>query len=127
MGHFKTLDLPTFADGRGSLTVLENALPFQIVRSYWIYHVDGKMRGGHRHQKTMQALVALNGQVDVYMFDGVREETIILNQPSQCLLVEPKDWHTMTIHAASVLLVMASRHFDKNDYLVTPYEPIKYD
>jgi hypothetical protein len=32
----------------------------------------------------------------MYINDGVTEETIVLNHPSQYLLVEPKDWHTMT-------------------------------
>ena len=127
MAHFTVLHLPTFADSRGSLTVIEKALPFNIVRLYWIYEVNGKTRGGHRHQKTTQALVAVNGQVDVFMSDGVKEDTIILTRPNQCLLVEPKDWHTMTFYNSSVLLVMASHHFDENDYLDSPYELKKHD
>jgi len=91
MSHFKVFDLPTFTDCRGSLTVLENALPFIPVRSYWIYGTNGKTRGGHRHRKTFQALVAVCGTVDVYMSDGVKESTISLKLPNQFLLVEPKD------------------------------------
>jgi len=114
-------------DSRGSLTVLEKTLPFQVVRSYWIYGVNGTTRGGHRHTKTIQALVAVSGEVEVYLSDGINEETIILKRPSQCLLVEAKDWHTMTIYDGSILLVMASTHFDKNDYVATAYAPIQYD
>lgn len=122
MAHFTTLNLPTFTDARGSLTVLENALPFTPVRTYWIYGVDGQVRGGHRHTYTRQALVALTGNVSIYMNDGVTCETIELTHPGQCLLVEPKDWHTMTFGPGAVLLVMSSHPYNRSEYIDTPYE-----
>lgn len=127
MSHFTLLSLPTFEDARGSLTVLEKALPFDVVRSYWIYGADGQKRGGHRHIYTRQALVALSGLVTMYMNDGVTEETIELNHPSQCLLVEPKDWHTMTFSKGAVLLVMSSHPYDRSEYIDTPYESTAND
>lgn len=122
MTHFTLLNLPTFAESRGSLTVLENALPFPIVRTYWIYGADGQTRGGHRHRYTRQALIAINGTVTIYMNDGITHDKIVLNQPDKCLLVEPKDWHTMTFEKSSVLLVMSSHPYDRSEYLDTPYE-----
>lgn len=127
MSHFTILNLPTFTDQRGSLTVLQRTLPFEVVRTYWIYGADGQIRGGHRHTYTRQALVALNGVVSMYMSDGVAEETIVLNHPSQCLLVEPKDWHTMTFGEGSVLLVMSSHGYDRSEYIDTPYERVLHD
>lgn len=120
MSSYTVIQLPTFTDNRGSLTVLENALPFAILRSYWIFGADGQTRGGHRHTHTRQALVALSGEVAVYMNDGMVEETIILNHPSRCLLVEPKDWHTMTFGQSSVLLVMSSHLYDRSEYIDAP-------
>lgn len=122
MSHFTTLNLPTFTDARGSLSVLEGALPFNVVRTYWIYGADGQTRGGHRHTYTRQALVAISGTVSIYMNDGVTEETLELKHPGQCLLVEPKDWHTMTFGPGSVLLVMSSHPYDRGEYIDTPYE-----
>lgn len=119
--------LPTFKDSRGGLTVLEQALPFQTLRTYWIYDADGQTRGGHRHQHTRQALIALSGVVTVYMNDGVTEENIELKNPNECLLVEPKDWHTMTFGQNSVLLVMSSHPYDRSEYIDTPYESPPYD
>ena len=127
MSHFALLHLPTFTDPRGSLTVLENALPFQAVRTYWIYGADGQTRGGHRHTHTRQALVALAGSVSMYMNDGITEETIVLDHPSQCLLVEPKDWHTMSFSESAVLLVMSSHRYDRSEYIDTPYERAAHD
>ena len=127
MPHFALLNLPTFTDPRGSLTVLENALPFQVVRSYWIYGAGGQTRGGHRHTHTRQALVAIAGSVSMYMNDGITEETIVLDHPSQCLLVEPKDWHTMSFSESAVLLVMSSHRYDRSEYIDTPYERAAHD
>jgi dTDP-4-dehydrorhamnose 3,5-epimerase-like enzyme len=120
--HFTTLNLPTFGDSRGTLTVLENALPFKVVRTYWIYGADGQTRGGHRHTHTRQALIAVSGEVSIYMNDGITLETIQLSKPSQCLIVEPKDWHTMTFGSGAVLLVMSSHPYDRSEYIDTPYE-----
>lgn len=122
MSHFAQLMLPTFEDPRGSLTVLDGALPFKPVRTYWIYGADGQTRGGHRHQYTRQALVAVAGVVTIYMNDGITSENIALERPGQCLLVEPKDWHTMTFGPGSVLLVMSSHSYDRSEYIDTPYE-----
>jgi mannose-6-phosphate isomerase-like protein (cupin superfamily) len=127
MTRFALLHLPTFTDPRGSLTVLEGALPFEVVRTYWIYGADGKTRGGHRHMHTRQALVAVSGHVTIYMNDGITEETVVLDHPSKCLLVEPKDWHTMTFNESSVLLVMSSRRYDRTEYIDTPYERSAHD
>ena len=120
--HFTVLNLPTFTDPRGALTVLENVLPFTAARTYWIYGSDDQTRGGHRHHRTRQALVAAAGKVSIYMNDGRAIETVELDSPSLCLLVEPKDWHTMTFGPGSVLLVMSSQAYDRSDYIDTPYE-----
>jgi hypothetical protein len=127
MSHFTMLNLPTFSDPRGSLTVLERALPFEVVRTYWIYGADGQTRGGHRHSHTRQALVAVSGQVEIYMNDGITEEAILLDHPGQCLLVEPKDWHTMHFSNGAVLLVMSSHAYDRSEYIDTPYERTAHD
>jgi hypothetical protein len=122
MSHFAQLLLPTFTDARGSLTVLDGSLPFVPVRTYWIYGADGQTRGGHRHQHTRQALIAITGSITIYMNDGVTTESVVLDRAGKCLLVEPKDWHTMTFGAGSVLMVMSSHPYDRSEYIDTPYE-----
>jgi hypothetical protein len=118
---FKMLQLPTFTDERGALTVLENLLPFDVVRMYWIYGADGQKRGGHRHTYTRQALIAMSGHVSIYMNDGISQEVVDLTQPNQCLLVEPKDWHTMTFGSDSILMVLSSHSYDRSEYIDAPY------
>ena len=119
---FKILKISTFTDLRGSLTVLDGILPFSVVRTYWIYHSDGSVRGGHRHHHTQQALVSLSGTVDVFMDDGHHRETILLDSPDKLLIVEPKDWHTMTFREGSILLVFSSHPYNPNDYIDAPYD-----
>lgn len=51
MAHI--IDLKTFTDNRGNLTVIEKVLPFDIKRIFYIYGVDDSVRGGHRHHKTV--------------------------------------------------------------------------
>ncbi|MFJ2995291.1 sugar 3,4-ketoisomerase [Pandoraea sp. NPDC087047] len=122
MKRYTVLDLATFSDDRGSLTVLDNVLPFPIARTYWIYGAGGQTRGGHRHHVTRQALIAISGTVSVYMDDGIAQATVQLDKPNLCLLVEPKDWHTMTFGENSVLLVVSSHHYDRNDYIDQRYD-----
>ena len=122
--HFTMLQLSTFVDSRGSLTVMEKALPFEVVRMYWIYGADGQIRGGHRHTYTRQALIAMSGRVSIFMNDGVSQEVVELTKPDQCLLVEPKDWHTMTFGPGSILMVLSSHGYDRSEYIDTPYETV---
>jgi len=115
------IDLPTFGDERGKLTIIEKVLPFEIKRFYYVYDVRG-MRGGHRHHKTVQALVCLGGECEIYTNDGSKEETFLLNQSDKCLVVEPEDWHTMDCFSSgATLLVFASEFYDANDYIDEKY------
>lgn len=121
MSNFPVLKLPSFSDARGGLSVLEDVLPFPMKRIYWIYSADGNTRGGHRHRQTRQALIAIHGDVTIHMDDGLHVENIRLDSPDQCLLVEPKDWHTMSFGSQAVLLVIASHPFDRNEYIDEGY------
>ena len=118
--YSKIIKIPTYSDERGLLTVMEDILPFEIKRIYWIYGADEKSRGGHRHKITQQALVAVAGTVDLMINDGKKESLYILDNPSKCIIVEPEDWHTMIFKNNAVLLVFASHGYDKKDYIKSP-------
>lgn len=115
------INLPTFGDERGQLTVVEKMLPFEMKRFYYIYNVTDQ-RGGHRHHKTRQALICLGGSCEVFVNDGKTKIDFILDTPSKCLIVEPEDWHTMDkFSEGSTLLVFASEFYDVNDYIDDEY------
>lgn len=116
------INLKTFNDARGNLTVIEKEIPFSIKRIFYIYGVDDSIRGGHRHHKTIQAAICLHGSCIVSNNDGKTKNDFELNHPLKCLILEPNDWHTMHHFSPdAVLLVIASEPFDKNDYIYEPY------
>lgn len=118
----KIIDLKTFTDNRGNLTVIEKVIPFSIQRIFYIYGVNDSKRGGHRHHKTIQAAICIKGSCSIYNNDGNKEEVFHLNAPNKCLILEPNDWHTMyDFTPDAILMVLASETFDEKDYIFQPY------
>lgn len=116
------LDLKTFTDARGNLTVIEKVIPFDIKRVFYIYGVDDSKRGGHRHKKTIQAAVCIKGSCTIYNNNNIKEEEFRLDKPNKCLILQPEDWHTMyDFSEDAILMVFASEFFDNNDYIFEPY------
>jgi hypothetical protein len=117
------LNLKTFTDKRGNLTVIENVLPFTVRRIFYIYGVDDSRRGGHRHHRTIQAAICIKGRCKIHNNDGLIEQVFNLNKPSKCLILEQKDWHEMfDFSRNAILMVLASEEFDPNDYIFERYE-----
>jgi dTDP-4-dehydrorhamnose 3,5-epimerase-like enzyme len=120
MAHI--IDLKTYTDKRGNLTVIEKVIPFDIRRVFYIYGVDDSKRGGHRHKKTVQAAICICGSCTIYNNNGITEEVYELDKPSKCLIIETDDWHTMyNFTPDAILMVFASEFFDPNDYIHEPY------
>ena len=123
MAHL--LNLTTFTDQRGNLTVVENVLPFEIKRVFYIYGVDDSVRGHHRHKKTIQAAIAIQGRCRIVnqSGSGLPLEEFQLNSPSRCLLINPEDYHWMDNFSNDcILMIFDSECFDVNDYVYEPYE-----
>ena len=116
------LNLKTFLDKRGNLTVIEKVIPFDIKRIFYIYGVDDSMRGGHRHVKTIHAAVCLKGNCMIFNDDNEKKEEFLLDSPDKCLILEPKDWHQMhSFSKDSILMVFASDYFEQSDYIYESY------
>ena len=121
MAHL--VDLTTFTDTRGNLTVIEKNIPFDIKRIFYIYGVNDEKRGGHRHHITFQAAVCLQGKCTIYNNNDVKEEVFELDAPSKCLILNPEDWHQMyDFSPNAILMVLASTLFDQEDYIFSKYE-----
>jgi dTDP-4-dehydrorhamnose 3,5-epimerase-like enzyme len=117
------INLKTFTDSRGNLTVIEKVIPFDIKRIFYIYGVDESIRGGHRHKTTIQAAVCIKGSCTIYNNDNAREERFELDTPSKCLILNPEDWHQMyDFSEDAILMVFASTVFDADDYIYQRYE-----
>ena len=117
------IDLRTFSDARGNLTVIEKIVPFDIKRIFYIYGVDDSIRGGHRHKSLVQAAICLQGSCVVDNNDGARKETFVLDTPGKCLILEPRDWHQMrNFTPNAILMVLASEYFDPAEYIYEQYK-----
>ncbi len=118
----KLINLKTFCDQRGNLTVIEKVIPFTIKRIFYIYGVDSSIRGKHRHKKTIQAAICIKGKCTIWNNDGKNKEEFVLDTPDKCLILDPADWHKMcNFSPDAILMVLASEYFDYNDYIFEEY------
>lgn len=118
----KLYELKTFTSGNGNLTVFEHIIPGVIQRVFYIYEAGQASRAGHRHHKAWNALICLHGSCRVYSTNGLEEATFQLDNPRQCLVLKPEDWHTMDEFSAdAILLVVSNELYDKDDYIYEPY------
>ena len=126
----KLINLPKITDPRGNLTVAEGAgvVPFDIKRAYWVYDVPGgESRGGHAHKRLRQLVVALSGSFTVTLDNGYERHTVLLNHPWQGLVIETNIWRTLDdFSSGAVCLVLASDHFEEDDYIYDYDEFLKY-
>jgi dTDP-4-dehydrorhamnose 3,5-epimerase-like enzyme len=113
--------IPQRGDARGQLSVAElgGALPFVVRRVYWIHGTQpGVRRGFHAHKKLRQLCVCVAGSVRLSLFDGRREESVVLDSAAKGLLIGPGLWREMHDFSPDcVLMVFASAEYDEADYI----------
>ena len=112
------IKLKSFTDKRGRLTAIDKVLPFEIKRLYYVSGVtEDSERGGHAHHLTIEAIFSVNGSFSVVINNGKTREEFFLNDHSQCLIVEPFDWHMMyNFSMGAILMGVSSTHYDHSDY-----------
>jgi dTDP-4-dehydrorhamnose 3,5-epimerase-like enzyme len=114
----KLISLPQFIDERGELTVVENLLPEDYKRVYFIKNADGHIRGNHSHKKSHQALICINGSVDVKVRIKEQIMNFTLNSSNQCLLLKPDEWHFLeNFRNDAILLVASTENYNLEDYI----------
>lgn len=115
------IDFPKVTDERGNLTYIEQNehVPFDIKRVYYLYDVPGgESRGGHAHRELEQVIIAANGSFDLILDDSERRERVHLNRSYYGIHMPPGVWRELeNFSSGSVCLVLASRKYDKNDYI----------
>lgn len=120
MENCRIIDLPKVADPRGNLTFIEGGghVPFDIKRVYYLYDVPGGAeRGGHAHKGLHQLIIAMSGSFDVVLDAGNGKQRYHLNRSYNGLYVCPMIWREIdNFSSGSVCLVLASNHYDEDDY-----------
>ena len=119
--NVKWVIFSTRGDARGLLVPIEAAkdVPFAIKRVYSLLHLQsGTVRGAHAHRTLEQVIVALTGSCRITLDDGHAQQTVLLDEPSRGLRLEPMIWHEMADFSVDcVLLVLAAEHYDEGDYI----------
>ena len=121
MKSYKMINLPSFEDTRGKMTVAEasQALPFTPRRLFFIYDTPAdQKRGEHANTKTQFVLIAAKGSVTVDVDDGSRKDSFVLNDPTKGLYLSASTWKVMhSFSPDALLLVVADTKYDKNEYI----------
>lgn len=108
-------------DERGKLVVIEGgqAIPFDIKRVFYIYESDSTVvRGKHANRESEFVLINVAGKSKVKITDGIEEIIVELNRPMMGVYIPKMIWKDMyDFSSDSVLLVLASTHYDGNEYI----------
>lgn len=108
-------------DLRGSLVAgdVGDQIPFVPERFFVVYDVPTiEARGAHAHRECEQFLVCLSGSVRAIVDDGVNREEYLLDRPELGLYMPAMIWGTQYRYSSdAVLLVLASRHYESEDYI----------
>ena len=118
-----------FGDERGKLVVVEGGIgiPFEIKRVFYIYESDSTVvRGQHANKDSEFVLINVSGESKIRITDGKEELIVELNRPMMGLYIPKMIWKDMyDFSSDSVLLVLASTHYDGNEYVRYYYEFVK--
>lgn len=121
MEKYKVLHFQEHGDVRGQLVVIEGGsdFPFEIKRVFYMYGSDDTVvRGHHANRKTEFVLINVQGSVKVKVDTGEEQDVIKLNRPQTGLYISNMVWKDMyDFSPDSVLLVLASEHYDATEYI----------
>ena len=112
------IDIPTFTDERGAISVMDKELPFQVRRVFWLHHIaDGKDRGEHALLDSTEIIVAVHGSFVVDLDDTESKNSVLLDSPDKGLVIRPGVWfRTHSYKNDGVSLILAEEEYARNKY-----------
>lgn len=117
----KLLNFNEKGDERGKLVIVEGNqdVPFDIKRLFYIYGSDKDVvRGKHANRDSEFVLINVSGSSKVMVTDGKEKQVVELTKPRQGVYLPKMVWKEMyDFSEDSVLLVLASTHYDGNEYI----------
>jgi len=125
------IELPKIKNRAGNITVidhLDNLLPFEVKRIFYLYDIPGgESRGAHAHKECHQFLIAASGSFEVLLDDGKTKRQVQLNRANVGLHIPPGIWASeINFSSGSICLVLASHTYNETDYIRDYNEYIKY-
>lgn len=120
------VDIPTFTDERGAISVMDKELPFEVKRVFWLHHIkEGKDRGAHALLDSNEIMVSVHGSFVVDLDDTVNKTSILLDDPSKGLIIRPGVWfRTHSYKEDGVSLILAEEEYTRDRYTYN-YEDYK--
>ena len=120
--QYKIIEFGEYGDERGNLVVAEGSgrdIPFEIKRVFYMYGSDDTViRGQHANRKTEFVLINVSGTSKVKVDNGFETDIIELDKPRMGLYIPTMLWKDMyDFSEDSVLLVLASEHYDGSEYI----------
>lgn len=119
--NIEKIKLPDFSDKRGNLIAIEgnSNIPFAIKRIYYMFGSDQNVtRGLHAHYNLRQVFIPMHGSCEIKLCDGKETKIILLDTPKEGLLLNTMIWREVTNFSHDcVLMVIASEHYDEEDYI----------
>ena len=112
------VDVPTFTDERGAISVMDKELPFQVKRVFWLYRIqEGKDRGAHALLDSSEIMVAVHGSFIVDLDDTINKISVLLDDPSKGLMIRPGVWfRTHSYKEDGVSLNLAEEEYARDKY-----------
>lgn len=112
------IDIATFTDERGAISVIDKELPFEVKRVFWLHHIqEGKDRGAHALLEGMEIMVAIHGSFMVDLDDGNEKTSVLLDAPSKGLIIRPGIWfRTHTYKEEGISLILADEQYHRDWY-----------
>lgn len=121
------INLQTFTDTRGSLTVIERVVPFEIKHVSCLTGNVSMSNSGYIQSTGSQALVCMKGSVRISSNTGLDSQQYVLDSADKCLIINTNDWHLiLDFSEESILMVMGSESFNYETHLMSPsrYEEV---
>ncbi len=120
--QYRIIEFGEYGDERGNLVVAECGgidVPFDVKRVFYIYGSDPSVvRGRHANRRSEFVLINVAGSTRVRIDNGKDNAVVELNRPRMGLYLPPMLWKDMyDFSPDSVLLVLASEHYDGNEYI----------
>lgn len=120
------VDVPTFTDERGSISVMDKELPFQVRRIFWLHHIkEGKDRGAHALLDSAEIIVAVHGSFVIDLDDTENKISVLIDSPEKGLIIRPGVWfRTHSYKDDGVSLIIAEEEYSRDKYTYD-YEEFK--
>lgn len=112
------INIATFTDERGAISVIDKELPFDVKRVFWLHHIqEEKDRGAHALLEGMEIMIAVYGSFMVDLDDGTEKTIVSLNDPSKGLIIRPGVWfRTHNYKEDGVSLILADEEYSRDRY-----------